>query len=147
MATEVLRLKPEPDKGIDGILPQVIETVERIGKRHRWSDDLVHRVSLILDEITTNIVSYGRHAPDRVPNIEIGIESHRREIAIEVCDNGRAFDPTTDAPAPPDMNEELSEVPIGGLGLHLVRSLTSAMAYQRANGQNRLTLRTQVPGC
>ena len=49
---------------------------------------------------------------------------------------GPAFDPRT-APAP-DLTTPATERPEGGLGLHLVRQL-STLEYSHQNGENRMT--------
>jgi anti-sigma regulatory factor (Ser/Thr protein kinase) len=54
-------------------------------------------------------------------------------------DSGRPFDPLSDAPEP-DLNAVVEERRIGGLGVHLVKTLMDQMHYKRENEQNRLTI-------
>jgi serine/threonine-protein kinase RsbW len=54
-------------------------------------------------------------------------------------DDARAFDPQT-APKP-DLTLPLEQRPIGGLGLHRVRSLSSRMVDRRQKDKNILELR------
>lgn len=50
-----------------------------------------------------------------------------------------AFDPTQHAEA--DIDAELEDRPIGGLGIHLVRTIMDIVEYQRtADDYNRITL-------
>jgi anti-sigma regulatory factor (Ser/Thr protein kinase) len=55
-----------------------------------------------------------------------------------VEDDGRAFDPLQAERPPPPVN--LEEAPIGGLGIHLIRSMLDECHYRREAGWNRLTL-------
>jgi anti-sigma regulatory factor (Ser/Thr protein kinase) len=60
-------------------------------------------------------------------------------VRAEVCDRGREFDPLGTPPA--DVASDLDQRRIGGLGIHLVRTLTDHLAYDRRDGTNRLTFR------
>jgi anti-sigma regulatory factor (Ser/Thr protein kinase) len=53
---------------------------------------------------------------------------------VRVEDDGRAFNPL-DAPAP-DLRLGVDERPIGGLGVHIVRSVMDALEYRRDNARN-----------
>jgi anti-sigma regulatory factor (Ser/Thr protein kinase) len=59
-------------------------------------------------------------------------------MQLEIRDRAPAFDPL--AAAPPDLTRPFSERPIGGLGIHLARSMTDAVEYTREDGENRLRL-------
>jgi anti-sigma regulatory factor (Ser/Thr protein kinase) len=57
------------------------------------------------------------------------------------------FDPTMQAV--PDIDAELDDRTVGGLGMFLVREMTDAQCYERADGENRfrverLLLRSMV---
>ena len=53
---------------------------------------------------------------------------------------GPAFDPLQEAP-PPVLAGNLDERPIGGLGLHIVKTIVQEIAYERKVGRNRLVMR------
>jgi anti-sigma regulatory factor (Ser/Thr protein kinase) len=92
---------------------------------------------LSLEEAVTNVIKYA-FADGREHGIEVVARLDPSEIVIEVSDDGREFDPVS-AP-PPDFDLPFEERPVGGLGIHLLRRLTSRMAYERAGGRNTLTL-------
>ena len=56
-----------------------------------------------------------------------------------IADDGRPFDPLTEAPEP-DLESAIEDRPIGGLGVHLVRTMMDEVRYRREEGKNRLTL-------
>ena len=63
-------------------------------------------------------------------------------LHAEVADDGRPFDPLSHAlPAPP---VDLRSVPVGGLGIKMMRSFADRMAYRRCGAINRLTLSFRI---
>lgn len=59
------------------------------------------------------------------------------ELAVEVGDQGVAFDPLT--VTPPDLTSDLASRPVGGLGIFLLKSFAKSLSYRREQGWNRLT--------
>ena len=57
---------------------------------------------------------------------------------LTTVDNGHPFDPT--AVGAPDIDAAVERRPIGGLGLHIIRTFADRMTYEFENGRNRLTL-------
>jgi anti-anti-sigma factor len=58
--------------------------------------------------------------------------------------HGQAFDPLQ-APLP-DLTADLAERQVGGLGIHFIRSLMDAVAYDRRDGRNRLRMVKRLAG-
>ena len=121
-------------------LESVAAAVEEFGMGADWPLDLVFKVNLALEEIVINVMNYahesGRH------EIEINLTADDSALTIEVVDDGRPFDPLHDAPEP-DVNAELEDRHIGGLGVHLVRTMMDDVQYRREQGRNHLTLVTR----
>ena len=60
-------------------------------------------------------------------------------LTMVIKDHGVAFDPTQHAEV--DIDADLDDRQIGGLGIHLVRTIMDTMSYERtANGYNVVTL-------
>jgi anti-sigma regulatory factor (Ser/Thr protein kinase) len=93
----------------------------------------VHHVALVIDEILTNVATHGG-CPDAPATVALEVQPDR--ISGEIGDFGKPFDPRT-GPAP-DFGAPLEERRIGGLGLHLVRQLTSVLEY-RSDGKRNWT--------
>ena len=125
-------------------LPQVLEsiasTVEETGIRQRWGQELTLRVNLVLEELVTNILSYGAEPCGPTPAIDVTITSGDKQLTIEVSDNGKPFDPLKDAPPPPCHGSGDGPVRVGGLGVHLVKSLMDGVSYSYMNGRNHLAM-------
>jgi serine/threonine-protein kinase RsbW len=94
----------------------------------------VHHVALVIDEILTNVATHGG-CPDAPATVALEVQADR--ISGSIGDFGKPFDPRT-APEP-DLGVPLEERRIGGLGLHLVRQLTSALEYRSDGKQNWTT--------
>lgn len=143
----ILTFRPLAPSNLDTILKSIASTVECLGQRQGWGDFLTYRVNLVLDELTTNIISYGRNKDGNLPRIDIRIVSGKYELLIEISDDGCPFDPLTDAPKAPVIDENTEIAPVGGLGLHLVRCMMDSMSYSYEDGRNRLTMTARSERC
>jgi anti-sigma regulatory factor (Ser/Thr protein kinase) len=117
---------------------RVSELAERFGAENELADDDVMAINLVLDELLANIIDHG-FDDDAEHKIRVTITVEGGELSLEVDDDGRPFDPLQ-AP-PPDLELPIEERPIGGLGIHIVRSLMTTVEYRRRNGRNVLTMR------
>jgi sigma-B regulation protein RsbU (phosphoserine phosphatase) len=97
------------------------------------TDDLI----LALDEMLANIIEHG-YRSDPAGTIRLRARRGTDAVELEIRDRAPAFDPL--AAAPPDLSIPFSQRAIGGLGIHLARSVTDAIEYARENGENRLRL-------
>ena len=116
--------------------------VEELGQREAWPDTLVFKVNLVLEELGLNILSYGGAGTDRRPEIEIILISEDDSLTIEVSDDGQPFNPLEDA-TDPNVDALIEERSIGGLGVHLVRTMMDDLSYQWADGRNQLKMFTK----
>ena len=131
-----VEIPPDPDE-----LPAVFEATEEFGERAGWSMQFVLQVQLVLEEMMLNVMT---HSGATDPVI-MRLTSRRSEADFEIIDNGMPFDPT-EVSAPPEQDaSSLMDMAIGGLGIHLVRSMVQDMRYQREDDTNRLTLVLAVP--
>ena len=94
----------------------------------------VHDVSLVLEELLTNTLQHGG-ASDRSTSIALTVEPNR--VSGEIGNRGKAFDPR--GAAPPELTTPIEDRQVGGLGIHLVRALTTALDYRRQGNQNWTT--------
>ena len=132
-ATLSLRIKTRREE-----LRRLDAAVEDLAQAEGWPPDLVFQIKLVLEELGINIVNHG-HDDGRSHKIEIELTSNADALTIEITDDGRPFDPMTDAP-PPDLDSMLEDRPVGGLGIHLVLTMMDEVRYRREQDKNRLTL-------
>ena len=104
-------------------------------KRHMINERVISQIDLSLEEVFSNIVRHG--FSDRKEH-EIAVRLTVRGGAVEVRieDDGREFNPLR-APAP-DLDAPLERRRVGGLGIHLVRTLMDRTKYRRIKGKNVL---------
>ena len=142
--SETVSLKFEPASGSsqDEVLQFITSEVEGLGEREDWPAGLVFKVNLVLEEVGINILSYGGESGGQWPAFEIVITSDDDSLRIEVSDEGRPFDPFQDAPKP-SIDADIEDRGIGGLGIHLVKTMMDDTSYQHSEGKNRLTMVTK----
>ena len=132
-----LRFAPPEDCGLNRVLEDIMNAVEDMGSREGWDDTMTLRTNLVLEELATNALFYG--GPPE-PGIEINMEPGPHGLTVEISDDGRPFDPLRDGPPTPIIVPGSGRAPVGGLGLHLVRTMTDQLSYRREQGKNRLTM-------
>ena len=115
--------------------------IRQFGDLHEVPSRVLYAVNLAIDEVVTNVV---RHAFDHAKENEVvaGVFVSGDVVTTEVSDAGRAFNPL-DVP-PPNLDAPLAERTLGGLGIHLIRSLMDSVEYRRENGKNVLTMRKRI---
>ena len=122
-------------------LDRVSTAIESFGLEADWPIDLIFQVNLDLEELVINVMNYGHDGG--LHEIDITLTSDEDSLTIEIVDDGRPFDPLHDAPKP-DVNAELEDRDIGGLGIHFVRKMMDDVRYRREEGKNHLTLVTSL---
>ena len=97
----------------------------------------IGELDLLIDELITNVCTHAY--PDDIPGVVTVTYSVPApgELSVEVADQGVEFNPLK--AKPPDLTLSLEERPIGGLGIHLVKTLATSLTYRREHGWNRLT--------
>ncbi len=119
-----------------------IRTIERFltefSEQHGFSREAVFQIQLSLEEIFTNIVSYG-YDDDAEHDVEIVLSKDGQAVTIEIADDGQPFDPLQDAPEM-DAASKLEERRVGGAGIALTRTMMTDMRYHRDDGRNHLVM-------
>ena len=118
-------------------LRKVNAVIEELSEEENWSPDVTFQIGLAVEELGVNIVNYGHDDNDH--EIKIVISSEDEAITIEIEDDGHAFNPLLDAPDP-DLDTAVEDRTVGGLGIHLVRTMMDEVHYQRQQNKNCLTL-------
>ena len=122
------------------VLADLVAAIEELGEKDDWSGDLTFRISLVVDELAQNIVDYAYN--DTPGDVEVAVTSRDETVVIEITDEGKPFDPLTEAPDP-DLTSPIESRPIGGLGVHFTKTLMDDVEYRRESGQNRLRIVTR----
>jgi len=122
-------------------IEKLAQVLEVFGKAHRISAETIGEIRLALDEIITNIISYGY--TDAGPHrIEVFLDILNKQIVLEIRDNARPFNPL--GMSPPNILKPLNERKIGGLGIFVARKMMDEFDYKFENGYNILTMKKKI---
>ena len=125
-------------------IQRISQVVEEFCRTHHLPQALTFHLNFALNELLTNIINYGYEqgaADDQAVAIRITLDNTR--LTTELRDRGRAFNPLK--VEIPDLSLPVEQRPVGGLGIHLVRSLIDTLEYHREGDYNRLILRQDLP--
>lgn len=122
-------------------LATLCEKMESVGQTLGLSRRCLFEMNLALDELFTNIISYGfRDQSEHF--IRVNISADQDVLTVVLEDDGMAFNPV--ARIPPEVPCTLDECKVGGLGIHLVKNLMDEIVYERRAGMNVLTLKKSI---
>ncbi len=137
-ATETISITNE-----NGRIAEAIERMEKFRALNGIDERAFAGFDLALDEILTNLVSYAFRDGAR-HRIDVKLDFSGKRFSIEVRDDGIAFNPL-DIP-PPNLEGELGERDVGGLGMHFVRNIADEITYRREANWNILRLSKKIGG-
>jgi anti-sigma regulatory factor (Ser/Thr protein kinase) len=116
---------------------QVLDRLEAALRAEAIAAELVRDLRLAAEEGLTNIVHYAYSLEAEGP-IDVALSITEVEIRLVLRDRGQPFNPLERGV--PELELSVEERPIGGLGIHLIRSLTDEQAYAREGEENVLVL-------
>jgi len=127
---------------LDVIAQYVIAAAEAANLDRKAS----YRLRLAVDEITTNIITYGYQDADREGVIELKTEINDNDLIISIEDTGIPFDPSDKlAQEMKTIYEPLDQRPIGKLGIYLAIQGVDQFLYERVGDHNRNILVVNRP--
>jgi serine phosphatase RsbU (regulator of sigma subunit)/anti-sigma regulatory factor (Ser/Thr protein kinase) len=126
-----------------GTLPGVKQRVETFCGEQGIGHSLQRRLMVVIDELLNNAIRHGcSHLGERA-RISLDLRRNTNDLQLELRDNGTPpFNPLE--AAPPDLGAELDDRAIGGLGIHLVRNLSSRFNYSLEDGFNVIRLQIDL---
>jgi anti-sigma regulatory factor (Ser/Thr protein kinase) len=121
--------------------------IEELSSSNGLSDDISNAIQVCFEELASNVVRHsggglwhdpsGSSYPTSIAmKVDLTIEPHVVKLRLE--DNGKAFDVA--ATESHGVDKPLSEMAVGGLGLHLVKTLASGLSYRRTSFGNETSL-------
>jgi len=136
-------------KNISFKLKNNISELDKLGRKLNafgegigLSKKCMFQINLALDELFTNIVSYG--FPDNGPQwISVALSHDNSKIRVRLEDTGVPFDPANAQTSATET--EIEACKVGGLGLHLVKKIMDKITYQRCGEKNIITLIKHIP--
>jgi sigma-B regulation protein RsbU (phosphoserine phosphatase) len=105
-------------------------------------DETTKTLYLALEEWVANVIGYAYPKGMR-GHVEVTADVSDGVLTLVIKDHGMPFDPTQQAEV--DVDANLNDRAIGGLGIYLVRTIMDTVTYERtADGYNRLVLTKNV---
>lgn len=122
-------------------LPEFIGPVLALATAARLDEERKNDLELALEETLVNIFHHAY--PDRPGQVGLTCRIEGGRLVVLIEDEGIPFSPVE--AATPDLTAEIEERQIGGLGVHLIRSLMDEVSYRREDGRNLLELALFLP--
>lgn len=123
-------------------IPQLAGFIEAVAQAGSLNQGTAMSLNLALEEAVTNVILYAYpEGTDGMVEITAIIRP-KKEIEFIVDDSGRPFDPT--AAERPDLELSVDDRPVGGLGIHIVRSIMDMVSYTREGGHNILKMKKML---
>ncbi len=111
-------------------------------REHHQPNGFAMSVNLAVEEAVVNVINYAYPKGIR-GNVHLTAVMEPGKLVMQIKDYGIPFDPTKADNA--NINASLEERRIGGLGIHLVKTIMDEMIYERtADGANVLTLSKKI---
>ena len=122
-------------------LDSLCENLETFGEKFGFSKKLIFEINLALDELFTNIISYGfKDGKEHI--VKMTLTPQNDELCLCIEDDGKPFNPVDFET--PDVSCTVEECKIGGLGIHIMKKLMDEICYERCNDKNMLTLKKKI---
>ena len=122
-------------------LDSLCQNLETFGNRFGLSKKLIFEINLALDELFTNIISYGfKDGKEHI--VKVTLTPENDELCLCIEDDGKPFNPIEFET--PDVSCSVEECKIGGLGIHIMKKLMDEVCYARCENKNMLTLKKKI---
>jgi serine/threonine-protein kinase RsbW len=121
----------------------LLDSIEQSLLEHGIARELRDDMRLIAEEVVSNAIEHGDDGEPTPRRIAVDIARDDDGLHVEFRDNGKPFDPLDHEP--PELDADILDRPVGGLGVHLVRELARSVRYVREEPYNVLhvVLRTR----
>lgn len=121
-------------------------SLEAVLTRHGIDAGVRGDVRLIVEELASNAIEYGGGGEradmgQHELSVDIGMDGDL--LTLRFRDEGAPFDPLS--AQTPDLEADILDRPIGGLGLYLIRQIAESMHYERTDDCNLLRVSLRVP--
>ena len=115
--------------------------VEEVSEELGLDPETTMNLKLALEEVVSNVILYA-YPREMGEKITIMAQTEKQSLIFTITDKGKEFDPTNVEEA--DVTLSAEEREIGGLGIFIVKNIMNEVTYQRLDGKNILTLKTNI---
>ncbi len=123
-------------KGGRAEIGAVNDALERAAMAGEVPEAAMRAMQVALDELLTNAIMHGKVSLNDPMQVDLIVG--QKSLRAVISHAGPEFNPTE--VAEPDLDGGLQEREIGGLGIHLVRSMMDEFSYEHQAGRNIIKL-------
>ncbi len=117
-------------------LPAFIAAVTKTAESSGLAPETIFNIELALEEALVNVINYAYEGKNG--DIQVVCRTGGGSFVVEITDTGAAFDMT--ALPPPDLDADIADRKIGGLGIHFIKVLAHPATYRREQEKNILSM-------
>jgi anti-sigma regulatory factor (Ser/Thr protein kinase) len=132
MAPDQISLPAELDN-----LPRFIAFAADQARRQGFTPQRVQEIELAIEEALVNVMEYAYPGKSGTLILLTG-PAPPGQLTFEIRDRGETFNPLDRNT--PDLQSDLMERPVGGLGIFLIKTLADELSWQRQGSENCLTI-------
>ena len=119
-------------------LETLIQFVSNFARARKFPSERRIRIELAVEEALVNIFNHA-YKENQTGDVKITCTFRDdADLIVEIRDSGPPFD--VHSLTDPDLNMDLSQRPIGGLGVFLMKKMADQVLYRREGDENILTL-------
>jgi serine/threonine-protein kinase RsbW len=122
----------------DAAVTGLLDRLEAYAEAAALPTRLAYQLALICEELVTNVATHGTSGLPPATYVALKISWRGPLLHLWFEDDGPPFDPLS--LTAPDTAADLDHRDIGGLGIHLVRTLAREIRYERVGPHNRINL-------
>jgi len=135
-----MNLRQIKSKAVMSQFEQFIGFVEEVLSSIGMAKKTIFSLMTVSEEIIVNIIHYAY--TEKQGDLEIVFESDGQSIWLTFIDEGTPFNPLIQSQV--DTSLQAHEREIGGLGIHMIKSMTDRVIYNYKDGKNILTIEKQI---
>jgi serine/threonine-protein kinase RsbW len=119
-----------------GEIPKVSESLEVLMRDHAFSDEEILDTQLAVEEAVTNVILHGYE--NTTGEVSVTFLTTHGMLEVRIEDRAPAFDPLS--MPEPDIESDVEDRKIGGLGVFLIRQVMDDVSYRYEDGKNILVM-------
>jgi serine/threonine-protein kinase RsbW len=117
-------------------IPAVSDRLEKAMELAGFLSEDILDTQLAVEEAITNVIVHGYKTPDG--EIVISLRATPGRVDVQITDTAPRFDPLS-LPEP-DLEGDVEDRQIGGLGVYLIRQVMNEISYRYEGNRNILVL-------
>lgn len=120
-------------------LGAIAQYVSRVASAAGLDKKAYYKLRLAVDEIATNIITYGYEKAGLAGNLYLHVEIDESTLSLSIEDTAISYDPRQQTLPQKELQKALDKRSIGGLGIYLALEGVDEFRYERVNNRNRNT--------